>query len=147
MHSIKKIICALDLSSHSTFVAEYALTIAKASGAAITVVYVTPVLSQYMGINVSTASLEKLDNELRSNAAAGLGDFVKESFPGSNVKVAVLNGHPAEEIINYAASSKADLIVMGTQGHRGLNRMLFGSVAEGVVRASAVPVITVRSKE
>ena len=56
----------------------------------------------------------------------------------------VEEGHPAERILRYAKEHKIDLIVMGTHGRRGLNRILLGSVAEEVVRRSPVPVITVR---
>ncbi|MBI1744205.1 universal stress protein [Candidatus Acetothermia bacterium] len=56
----------------------------------------------------------------------------------------VEEGHPAETILRYAKENKIDLIVMGTHGRRGLNRILLGSVAEEVVRRSPVPVITVR---
>src|SRR5262249_48151337 len=53
-------------------------------------------------------------------------------------------GNPATEILRVAQLSCADLIVMGTHGRRGLNRLLMGSVAEEVVRKATCPVLTVR---
>lgn len=61
-----------------------------------------------------------------------------------DVEVAVREGSPAQTVLQYAKKKKIDLIVMGTHGRRGLNRILLGSVAEEVVRTSDVPVMTVR---
>jgi nucleotide-binding universal stress UspA family protein len=64
-----------------------------------------------------------------------------------DVEGRVEEGHPAETILQYAQTHKSDLIVMGTHGRRGLNRMILGSVAEEIVRRSPVPVMTVRMAE
>jgi len=53
----------------------------------------------------------------------------------------------ADVIVREAKKWKADLIVMGTHGRRGFNRMVLGSDAEGVLRTSPVPVLMVRSPE
>ena len=63
------------------------------------------------------------------------------------VEEVLREGHPAEEILNYARESGMDLIVMGTHGRRGLGRLLLGSVTEEVVRTSEIPVLTVRMSE
>jgi len=52
---------------------------------------------------------------------------------------------PAERIVEYADERAIDLIAMGTHGRRGVNRMLFGSVTEEVVRTAPCPTLTVRS--
>ncbi|MES3517538.1 MAG: universal stress protein [Natronomonas sp.] len=57
----------------------------------------------------------------------------------------VRKGTPATTIVDEAESSGCDLIVMGTNGRGGLNRLLLGSVAESVVRSASVPVVTVRT--
>lgn len=56
-------------------------------------------------------------------------------------------GVPFEEIVRAAAEESADLIVMGTHGRRGLNRLLLGSVADRVIRLAACPVLTVRGAQ
>ncbi len=53
-------------------------------------------------------------------------------------------GRPAEAILQYAAAQEASLIIMGAQGKEGLTQWLLGSVAERVLRLSAVPVMVVR---
>ena len=56
-------------------------------------------------------------------------------------------GVPFEEIVNIAAEERADMIVIGTHGRTGLNRVLLGSVAERVIRLAPCPVLTVRQPE
>ena len=57
-----------------------------------------------------------------------------------------LSGRVADVILNEARKWRADLIVMGTHGRRGISHMLLGSDAEAVVRSSPVPVLLVRGK-
>ncbi len=56
----------------------------------------------------------------------------------------IREGAPAKEIIRYAEEDDCDVIIMGTHGRSGVDRLLLGSVAEKVVRSSPVPVLTVR---
>lgn len=58
-----------------------------------------------------------------------------------------MGGSVAEVIVREARKWKADLIVMGTHGRRGFNRMVLGSDAEAVLRTSPVPVLMVRSPD
>jgi nucleotide-binding universal stress UspA family protein len=62
-------------------------------------------------------------------------------------ETAVLHGRPAEVITDYAAEHDMDLVVMGTHGRHGVQRMLLGSVTERVVRTSTVPVLTVQGDD
>jgi nucleotide-binding universal stress UspA family protein len=63
---------------------------------------------------------------------------------GVDVVTAVDQGVPHEEILAYADEHGIDMIVMGTQGRTGLDRVLVGSVTERIVRMADVPVVTVR---
>ncbi|SEV96532.1 universal stress protein [Natrinema salifodinae] len=63
---------------------------------------------------------------------------------GVDVVTAVERGVPHEEILAYADHHGVDMIVMGTQGRTGLDRVLVGSVTERIVRMADVPVVTVR---
>lgn len=64
---------------------------------------------------------------------------------GLEAVTAVDQGVPHEAILAYVADNDVDMVVMGTQGRTGLDRVLLGSVAERVVRLADVPVVTVRS--
>jgi len=57
----------------------------------------------------------------------------------------MVDGSPAKEIVRYAADNDIDVVVMGTHGRSGVDRLLLGSVAERVVRSSSVPVLTIRT--
>jgi len=70
-------------------------------------------------------------------------DDIAES-EGVPVESVVVDGSPSREIVRYAEQEHCDLVVMGTHGRGGIDRLLLGSVAERVVRASQVPVLTVR---
>ena len=59
----------------------------------------------------------------------------------------IKTGRVADVIVDEAAAAKCDLIVIGTHGRRGFNRLVVGSDAEAVVRASPVPVLLVRAPE
>jgi len=61
----------------------------------------------------------------------------------SSVTGKVLTGDVAEEILTFAAKKKVELIVMGTHGYKGLERIMFGSVADKVVKTACCPVMTI----
>lgn len=65
---------------------------------------------------------------------------------GINVESVLLEGNPSDELIRYAEENEMDIIVMGTLGKTGLDRLLLGSVAGNVVRHSKVPVMVVRDE-
>lgn len=149
MLNIKKILCAVDLSEHNHVVAEYAVALGKAFDAEITVFYATPNLSHYVGFHVPPSSIENFVGEIATGAEQSMDEFIAANFtaPGIKVKGVILSGYAAQEIIDYATGNAMDVIVMGTHGRTGIDRVLFGSVAEKVVKTSAVPVMTIRPKE
>ncbi len=144
MQEIKKILCAVDLSDHSKSIAEYTITLAKATGADVVVVYAAPSLSQYVGFHVPPNTIENFVGEIVSGAEKSMDTFVSENFAGINAQGHVLIGYAAEEIVNKADEVGADMIIMGTHGRKGLDRILFGSVAEKVVKNASQPVLTIR---
>lgn len=144
MIAIKKILVAVDLSPQSAGVAGYAVSLGKALGAEVLAVYIAPSLGHYVGFHVPTSSIEHFVGEVVNGAEKSMEAFVQENFKGVKAEGRVISGYAAEEIINQAKEYQADLIIMGTHGRVGLDRILFGSVAEKVVKSSTVPVLTVR---
>lgn len=69
----------------------------------------------------------------------------KAGVETSSKVIEILGHRPSDVIIDQANKWPADLIVMGTHGLRGLNRMVMGSDAENVLRRSSVPVLLVRA--
>lgn len=66
---------------------------------------------------------------------------------GLDVVTEIREGTPHEEILTYAEEADVDMIVMGTKGRTGIDRVIVGSVAEQVARNADVPVVTVRVSE
>lgn len=101
---------------------------------------------------VNTASLndlpmdtswEGLSRALAEEGQEGLTTF--EDWAGDvPVETTITEGSPSTEITEYAEEHSCDIIVMGTHGRSGVNRLLLGSVAERVVRTSTTPVLTIR---
>jgi nucleotide-binding universal stress UspA family protein len=79
------------------------------------------------------------------NKAGKYLDKIKDSLKkdGLAVKVVVVDGRPAEEILDYTKDNKIDLIVMASHGNSGISRWFFGSVAQKVLQHSPVPVLMV----
>ena len=141
--SVKKILIPTDGSDYSIRAAEYGLGLAKMLGAEVMVVYVidTVVLDQV----VKATQREDVDRELKQDGQRYvsyiLGLAEKEGVKGSSF---LARGRPFEQIVHIAKGFGIDLIVMGTYGRRGAERILIGSVAERVIEYSSCPVLVVK---
>lgn len=147
MPTLKKIICALDLSDQSKVVADYAVMLAKMSDASVIALYAAPTLTQYTGFHIPPNTIDTFVGEIVSGAEIAMKDFVEKNFQGVNVQSVVVVGYAAEEILSLAQTEQVDMIVMGTRGRKGLNLILFGSVAEKVVKNAKCPVLTIHPTE
>lgn len=147
MPTLKKILCALDLSDQSEAVAEYAVMLAKTFSASIVAVYAAPTLTQYTGFHVPPNTIDNFVGEIVTGAERSMSDFVSENFVGVEARGMVVVGYAAEEILALAESEQVDMIVMGTRGRKGIDLILFGSVAEKVVKNATCPVLTIRPTE
>ncbi len=147
MAKIEKILCAVDLAEFSPQVADYARTLAQAMDARIDVVYVAPTLAQYVGFQVAPNSIENFVGEIISGAETAMDGFIQNNFSGVKAQSHILSGYAAEEILHFAEKEGSDLIVMGTHGRKGIDRILFGSVAEKIVKSATRPVLTLRPQE
>jgi nucleotide-binding universal stress UspA family protein len=147
MVQFKKIVCAIDFSEASPMVADYANMLAKVHGAEIIVLYVAPSLSQYVGFHVPPSSIESFVGEIVTGADRTMDAFLRDNFPDLRATGRVLTGYAAEEVLRLAEEEGADLIIMGTHGRKGIDRILFGSVAEKVVKSAKCPVLTIRPAE
>jgi len=83
---------------------------------------------------------------LREEGELALSEFT-ERAGDIPVETAHRDGNPSSEIVEYAREHDCDTIVMGTHGRGGIDRLLLGSVAERVVRAAPIPVVTVPISE
>jgi DNA repair exonuclease SbcCD ATPase subunit len=94
------------------------------------------------GFNVSL-----YERELEASSKRTLEEVIGQmEWKDLKVRLIVLRGNAAEEIVRVAEEENAELIVIATRGRTGLDRLLFGSVAEKVVRLAKCPVLTVTSR-
>ncbi|MBW2477633.1 MAG: universal stress protein [Deltaproteobacteria bacterium] len=144
--TFKNILYATDFSESSVPACDYAMTLAKLSGAELFVLHVIGELSDSRRSLMPPQSLAELEKELELHAIKQIEQFCSERF-GEQVpyQTETVIGLPFQEILAFAAQIKADLIVMGTHGRTGIEKVLVGSTAERVVRRSTVPVLTVQS--
>lgn len=143
MLPVKKILCAVDLSEMSAKIADCAISMATAFAAELLVLYVAPSSMQYTAFDVQPKAMESFMDELARGAEEQMRKIMDELFPSLPAQGRVLTGYPADEIIGEAERWGADLIIMGTHGRKGMDLLLFGSVAEKVVKGSNVPVLTI----
>jgi nucleotide-binding universal stress UspA family protein len=141
--TIKKILVPTDGSEYSIHAAEYAIGIAKAHEAQITVVYVLDevVIDRFTKLT-DREDIErelKVDGEKYTNYIRTLAEKA-----GVETSPLIVKGRPFEQIVHLADGLKIDLIVMGTYGRRSPERILIGSVAERVIEYSKCPVLVVK---
>lgn len=140
------ILVPTDGSSETRRAVEHAIDLAKEHEAMVHALYVLNTAS-YASVSVD-ASWEGVSDMLREEGEAAI-EAVADLARAEDVAVetSMLSGSPSREIVRYAEEEGCDLIVMGTHGRGGIDRLLLGSVAERVVRSSSVPVLTVRVAE
>jgi nucleotide-binding universal stress UspA family protein len=140
---IKRILVPLDFSTNSRRALDYADGVARKFDASLHLVHVCEVPSMITA-SMDAYAIAYTDWSQRLGEEAER-ELVKTSnaLKGLTVTTEVLFGSAAAAIVEAAATNKADLIVMGTHGRRGVSRWWLGSVAERVLRTSHQPVLVV----
>ena len=155
MITIANILCPVDFSDSSRHALEHAIQLARWFGATVTAYYVypqpiapppvvfgglpgpLPPVEPYPPLTVSPEAV-------RLDVLQKLTTFTSfAEASGISVKLDAAPGHPVSAILAEADRLRADLIVIGTHGHSGFDRLLLGSVTEKVLRKAACPVLTV----
>jgi nucleotide-binding universal stress UspA family protein len=136
-----RILVPTDGSSDADRAVEHALDLAETYGADLYVLYVVD--TNVLPLDPRTQQVAGYLEEAGRRAEAK----VLERASGRDVDTVVtdvLEGSPHEVILEYADDNDVDLLVMGTHGRRGLDRVLLGSVTQRVLRTADVPVLVVR---
>ena len=146
MVKIRKILCPTDFSEASLSALPYAVDTARLFKAQIFLIHVVPLFPSPVEGPGYGPELEYL-NCLRTDANEVLDKLLSKQIP-KEVKASkyVVDGDAAQEILRAADSLHIDLITISTHGRTGWNHLVFGSVAEKVIRMSQVPVLTIREK-
>lgn len=143
MPTFKHILVPTDFSAASAAAVELAITMASQFNAELTLLHVWELpVYPYMELLAISAELTKSVEKAAAECLATKLKEVQRRLP--RAKSNLVLGVPWQQIVDVVKTSKADLLVMGTHGRRGLEHALMGSVAEKLVRLSPVPVLTVR---
>jgi nucleotide-binding universal stress UspA family protein len=142
---VKRILVATDFSEYADRALSVAIDYAIQLGAAIDLVHVytvpTPLASSIAGAPLPTPlprpdELISIQRQMDSLAE-------RARTAGVDCQTAALEGNPTVQILAEAQKLGTDLIVMGTHGRTGIRRVIFGSVAEHVLRKASSPVLVV----
>jgi nucleotide-binding universal stress UspA family protein len=145
MLKIERILCPTDFSDFSERAYDYGLSLACHYHAEIYLLHVVrPVIIGYTEYAIPD-SVNEFYGELREHAEEQLREFAKvRAENGIQGKVAVEEGVVTETVLDFARRNSIDMIVMGTHGRRGFQRLTLGSVTERVLRKAGCPVLAVR---
>lgn len=143
MLPFKKILYPTDFSEASYEALKAANELALHFSAELCLVHVvSPVVQTSPDFAPSVLPLQKME----ASAENSLQEVIKQRVPKElQVRQIVVLGRAADEIIRISEEEKVDLIVIATHGQTGWRHMVFGSVAEKVVRLAPCPVLTVRA--
>ena len=146
----EKILVAIDGSAHSEKAAAAGIEMAKLYGGGITVLYVVDISKVYAPfgdlvtkvVEDPFAAMRDILKKQGDEAIKRIEEMAKTAAVPAERKI--VDGYPADTIIQIAEEENMNLIVVGYIGASGLDRFLLGSVADKVVRNSKVPVLVVR---
>jgi nucleotide-binding universal stress UspA family protein len=147
---MKKIMIALDYSNAALKVAETGFEFAKAMNAEICLVHCIPDISYYSMEYLPLAGFEdfgpadsfKNMADQKSEAILFLGAVAKH-LGDQSIKIKVVEGAYYESLLEYASEYDADLIVMGSRGQHGLDRLIMGDVVSKVIQHARTQILIV----
>ena len=147
----RRILVPIDGSATATLGLKHAIGLAKEQGARIRLLnvvderFLAPALDDFP--TDPTPIIESMRISGREALAQGAQAAQAAGVPFESEMIEGLGRHVSDVILNEAGDWEADLIVMGTHGRRGMNRLILGSDAERVLRETPVPLLLVRAQQ
>jgi nucleotide-binding universal stress UspA family protein len=145
MKEVKKILIPIDYSPEVIRVLfPYAQYFAMKLDAEIHLLYVQETMELFDEFNLPEDDFKTIIRNAFENAKKRMERIINEEFKGLEVKTSyVVIGDAASIIVKYAEKKDFDLILMGTHGRKGADKIVFGSVAYRVAKKATCPVLTV----
>jgi nucleotide-binding universal stress UspA family protein len=145
MLEIKLILCPVDFSEFSIRAYHYALSLAEHYGAKLVTQHIVELSRYPYAEYVATqGDYQEFSRALREGGEERLQEFMKKhTHDEVQPELAVHEGVAADSILSFAQARNADLIVMGTHGRRGFDRLVLGSVTDRVMRTAPCPVLAI----
>ncbi len=144
MHAARTILVPVDFSSHSRAAALRACELAQASGASVRLVHALDLPTIAARDGLATHLWDELRDSEQRKLDELMTDLAHRDIP---LSARVEERDPVELITHCATCKDVELIVMGTHGYRGFERMFLGSVAERTILTTNLPVMTVKENE
>ncbi len=145
MVAIKKILVPIDFSDYSKSALRYAIDFAKHFDAKLFLIYVVEPIIYPADFSMGQVTFPSAEVDLNERARTELENLAKAEIGDSlKYEIIIKTGKPFAEINDTASEIDADLIIIATHGHTGVEHLLFGSTAEKVVRKAPCPVLTLR---
>lgn len=145
MKTFKHILVATDFGKATAAALEAAASLALTCDAKLTVLHVWEVpIYPYMDFMLNSEVITRVEDAAVNHLAEAL-ESARKIVPGAQSMLKT--GVPWAGIMDAVEETKPDLVVMGTHGRHGVERVMLGSVAEKLVRLSPVPVLTVRGSQ
>jgi nucleotide-binding universal stress UspA family protein len=145
MLRIERILCPVDFSESSATAYIYAQSLARHYQAKLILQHVIDFMLPPYAYYAPEGYLDDLYQEVRTDARKELQKFAESNKRnGVQPECLVPEGDATYSILTFAEAQRVDLIVMGTHGLKGLDRVTLGSVAEKVLRKAPCPVLVVR---
>ncbi len=147
MIKIEKILFPTDFSDHSKNAFRYAVSFAKEYGAKLYVLHVIEDIQYLANAYMFDVPIMPSFADMEQNRLKEMQEFIDREVTDPEIKIekVIRRGRPFIEIIQMAREENIDLIVTATHGRGGLEHVLFGSVAEKVVRKAPCPVLSIRT--
>jgi nucleotide-binding universal stress UspA family protein len=144
MKKIEKILFPIDFAENFETLLPWVSTFVNSFDATLFVLFVAQDLGDFTSFHVPHGNLQQFQEEALKAAEKKMSVTAKEEFKAfKKVEARVAQGSPAEKIIEAAQKESVDLIIMGTHGRKGIERAIFGSVCDKVVRNAPCPVLTI----
>jgi nucleotide-binding universal stress UspA family protein len=144
--TFQRIVCPVDFSPSALKALEYALEFGRRAGGCVTVLHAVEYMDEEEPCEHVDARVRESRQHIVERARHRLRDWLAMNLrKGHDVAEVVVASRAYRAILRHAAQSASDIIVMGAQGHAGIDLMLYGSNAQHVARAATCPVLTVRA--
>ena len=146
----KKVLFCTDFSENSDYAFDYAFGIAKRDKGLLYILHILPENPHqaYAESYITGEDLEKLQRAIEEDLDNKYKEhYIKKIENGTKFEIVTISGREDEEILKFAKDEHVDIIVMGTHGRTGIEHVVFGSVAEKVLRHSPFPVFIIPCKK
>jgi nucleotide-binding universal stress UspA family protein len=145
MHKIERILCPIDFSEFSLNAYDYAQSLARHYKATLFVQHVIDLPTPFYPYYAFPNAYNEICQKVRADAEQQLQEFVKtHAHGGIQIQCDVQDGSATDRILDLAEAKAVNLIVMGTHGSRGADRLTLGSLTDKVLRKAKCPVLPVR---